>query len=189
VSRSRFLTGFLIGGAAALVLAGAAAFAFSQSGLYNVGAAMPHTDFTEWLTQGTMIRSVRLHAKGVHAPERFNDAKVVAGFCQYEVHCLSCHGAAGVANDSWVNGMEPSPPYLLDASRKWTRPQLYWIVSNGIKMTGMPAWKRTLTDEEMWSIVAYLEATDRMPPTTFARWRSSGVCDRLARASARPAGR
>jgi mono/diheme cytochrome c family protein len=176
MSRSSFLTGFLIGGAAALVVAGAAAFAFSQSGLYNVGAAMPHTDFTEWLTQGTMIRSVRHHAKEVRAPQRFTDAQVVAGFCQYETHCVSCHGAAGVANQTWVNGMEPSPPYLLDASRRWTRPQLYWIVSNGIKMTGMPAWRRSLTDEQMWSIVAYLEATDRIPQATFSRLRSNGVC-------------
>jgi mono/diheme cytochrome c family protein len=180
MSRSRFLTGFLIGGASALVVAGAGAFAFSQSGLYNVGAAMPHTDFTEWLTQGTMIRSVRLHAKGVRAPEHFTDAEVISGFCQYETHCLSCHGAAGVANETWVNGMEPSPPYLLDAARKWTRPQLFWIISNGIKMTGMPAWRRAMTDAEMWSIVAYIEATAKIPPKTFARLRSSRVCNRLA---------
>ena len=176
MSRSSFLTGFLIGGAAALMTAAIGAFVFSQSGLYNVGAAIPHTDFTEWLTQGTMIRSVRLHAKGVSAPERFTDAQVVSGFCNYEIHCVSCLGAAGVANQTWVNGMEPAPPYLLDASRKWTRPQLFWIISNGIKMTGMPAWRRSLTDGEMWSIVAYIEATDRIPPATFRRLRSNGVC-------------
>ena len=176
MSRSRFLTGFVIGGVTAGIVAAVGAFAFSQSGLYNVGAAIPHTDFTEWLTQGTMIRSVRLHAKGVTAPERFTDSQVVQGFCEYEAHCVTCHGAAGVANETWVNGMEPSPPYLLDASRKWTRSQLFWIISNGIKMTGMPAWRRSLTDDEMWSIVGYLDATDRIPQATFARWRSSGVC-------------
>lgn len=181
MSRSKFLTGFLIGGAAALAAAGLGAFAFSQSGLYNVGAAVPHTDFTEWLTQGTMIRSVRRHAKAVDAPDRFSDAQVVAGFCRYERHCVACHGAAGVANETWVNGMEPSPPYLLDASRKWTRPQLFWIISNGIKMTGMPAWRRSLTDDEMWSIVAYLDATDRIPQATLDRWRTSGVCKAPAR--------
>jgi mono/diheme cytochrome c family protein len=43
-------------------------------------------------------------------------------------------------------------------------------------MTGMPAWRRSLTNEEMWSIVAYLDASDRIPQATFSRWRSSGVC-------------
>ena len=181
MSRSPFLTGFVIGGAAALVAAGLGAFAFSQSGLYNVGAAVPHTDFTEWLTQGTMIRSVRHHAKAVSAPERFIDEQVVAGFCRYERHCVACHGAAGVANETWVNGMEPAPPYLLDAPRKWTRPELFWIISNGNKMTGMPAWRRSLTTGEIWSIVAYIDATDRIPAATFKRLRSNGVCKEPAR--------
>lgn len=174
--RRSFLTGLAVGALAAAFLAMLGGFLFTRSGIYDIGAAKPHTDFTEWLTHGTMIQSVRRHAKAVQAPERFTAQQVVQGFCVYETHCVACHGAAGVANQTWANGMEPSPPYLLDAPRRWSRAELFWIVSNGIKMTGMPAWNRSLSNGQMWDVVAYLEATNQAPPQMFARWRAQRVC-------------
>jgi len=183
--RGTFVTGLLIGAAGAAGVIAIGAFAFTQSGIYNIGASKPHTDFTEWLTHGTMSRSVRRYAKSIDAPERFTAEQVVSGFCEYETHCLSCHGAAGVANQTWVNGMEPAPPYLLDARLRWKREELFWIVSNGIKMTGMPAWRHTLTDRQIWNVVAYLEATNQAPPKTFMRLRSEGVCNASKRNAAK----
>ena len=74
-----------------------AVFAYVRSGLYNVGASRPHTKFTEWITHETMIHSVRGHARSIVAPASSNDAQVKRGFCQYETHCVACHGASAVA--------------------------------------------------------------------------------------------
>ena len=68
-------------------------------------------------------------------------AQAIRGLCAYETHCVACHGAAAVGRVRWVNGLNPEPPYLLDATKRWSPSQLHWIVRNGIKMTGMPAWR------------------------------------------------
>jgi mono/diheme cytochrome c family protein len=168
-------------------LAAVGALAFIRSGLFNVGASSPHTKLTQWVTEQTMIHSIRRHAASIVAPRQASAGQVAAGFCAYETHCVACHGAAAVPRQSWVSGMEPSPPYLLDAADRWTPAQLFWTVKNGIKMTGMPSWRDSMSDEQIWSVVAWLEAARQLPPQTYLRWRSEGRCGAIARAAPTPA--
>jgi cytochrome c553 len=166
-----------IAAVAGVILATAIAFLFVKSGIYDVGAAKRHTKFTEWITHDTMIHSVRRHANGIGAPDRFSADQITAGFCAYETHCVACHGAAAVARQPWAGGMEPQPPYLLDAPQKFSAPQLFWIVKHGIKMTGMPSWGSALSDQQAWDVVAWLEASTKLPPQTYVRWRAQRRCN------------
>ena len=154
------------------------AYAFVSSGIYNVGASSPHTKFTTWLTHETMIHSVRRRSGGIAVPTSVSHAQVLDGFCLYETHCVACHGAAAVRRQAWVSGMEPSPPYLLDVTREMTPQQLFWITQNGIKMTGMPAWRDSLSDEQIWQVVAFLEAMPRMNSRAYGDWRHARLCTR-----------
>lgn len=151
-------------------------YSYVKSGIYNVGASKPHTDFTEWVTHETMIHSVRSHAKGIEAPVRATADQIISGFCLYDSRCVGCHGAAAVPRQRWVSGLEPQPPYLLDAADRWKPRELFWIVKNGIKMTAMPSWRESMSDPQIWDIVAYLEATRKMPPQNYLRWRSERRC-------------
>ena len=151
-------------------------YAFVESGIYNVGASHPHTRFTEWITHETMIHSVRRNADPIDVPRRVTPRQLAAGFCAYETHCVACHGAPAIAREQWVSGMEPSPPYLLDSTTRFTSPQLFWIVKNGIKMTGMPSWRDSLSDAQIWTVVGFIEAMRSLPPQTYARWRSQRMC-------------
>jgi mono/diheme cytochrome c family protein len=163
---------------AIVVIVPLGAFAFIKSGIYDVAAFNRHTRFTEWLTHETMIHSVKRRAKTIVAPGGFTPAQVAAGFCQYEAHCVACHGAAGVARAQWVNGLEPQPPYLLDAPQHFNRRELFWIAQNGIKMTGMPSWRDSLSEPQLWEVVAWLEASEKLPPQTYVQWRARGQCSR-----------
>jgi len=175
--RREKLLHILIGGAIGIaVVVPLGAFAFVKSGIYNVAASHPHTKFTTWLTHETMIHSVRRHADGITPPAWTSSAQLLAGFCAYRTHCAACHGAAGVARQQWVGGLEPQPPYLLDITQRFTPAQLFWIAKNGIKMTGMPSWRDSLTDRDIWNVVAWLEASTRLPPQTYARWSSATRC-------------
>lgn len=175
--RRQKLRDIVVGAAIAMaVVVPACAFAFIKSGFYDVASSRPHTKLTEWITHETMIHSVRRYAAAVEAPAELEPAGIRAGFCLYETHCVACHGAAGVARERWVSGLEPSPPYLVDSTSKWTPSQLFWIAKNGIKMTGMPSWRDSLSDPELWQVVGFLEAMRRLPPQTYAQWRSRRIC-------------
>jgi mono/diheme cytochrome c family protein len=179
VAGRKTITLLALAAVATIGLGALAAFGFVKSGLYDVAASKPHTKFTEWLTHETMIHSVRSHAKTITAPASVSAEQVLRGFCTYDTHCVACHGAAAVAREQWVNGMEPQPPYLLDAKRVWKPRELFWIVKNGIKMTGMPSWRDSLSDEQIWDVVAWLKASGELPPQTYLRWRAERPCENL----------
>ena len=71
----------LVGAAiAAALLAGLGALAYIKSGVFNVGATKPHTKLTQWVTEETMIHSIRSHAKGIEVPASVTQPTVVRGF-------------------------------------------------------------------------------------------------------------
>lgn len=167
----------LIGGLIAISLVvPAGVFLFVKSGAYDVGASRRHTRFTQWITHDTMIYSVQRQSKDIALPVSTTAAQIVAGFCAYEAHCVACHGAAAVARQQWVNGMEPQPPYLLDVTQRFPPAQLFWIAKNGIKMTGMPGWADRMSDREIWNVVGWLEASRNLAPQTYVRWRAQQHC-------------
>jgi hypothetical protein len=68
------------------IVAALGALAYIKSGVFNVGAAKPHTRLTQWITEETMKHSIRRHASGIPEPTGFTAAQVVRGFCHYETH-------------------------------------------------------------------------------------------------------
>ena len=165
----------IIAALALLPVGALGALAYIKSGVFNVGASKPHTKLTQWITEETMIHSIRSHAKAIEAPASFTAEQVGRGFCHYETHCVACHGASAVGREQWVSGMEPAPPYLIDAKQRWRPRELFWIAKNGIKMTGMPSWRNAMSDDELWDIVAFLEA--KLDSQTYLDWRASRRCE------------
>jgi mono/diheme cytochrome c family protein len=45
-------------------------------------------------------------------------------------------------------------------------------------MTGMPAWGGSMSDAQIWNIVAWLEASAKLPPQTYVRWQAERRCGR-----------
>ena len=174
--RAILIRHWLLAAIATAISAALLGVAVVELGWYDVGATNRHSNLTQWVTHEAMIHSVRRHARDVESPARFTAAQVVGGFCQYEAHCVACHGAAAAARAPWVSGLEPSPPYLLDAPQQFTSGQLLWIVRHGIKMTGMPAWRDSMSDAQIRDVVAWLEVSTKLPPQTYVQWRAQRRC-------------
>jgi len=165
---------WLLGGVVlTLAMLGAGSLMVVGEGLFDARASTPHDFVTAWATHTTMVNFMKRTAHDVHPPAAFTAAETVAGLHLYEQQCMECHGGPGVARAVWVQGMNPSPPFLLDASRRWSRGQLFWVVKNGVKMTGMPAWGLTEDDGRIWDLVAFLEAMPQMKPADFQKARAA----------------
>lgn len=89
--------------------------------------------------------------------------------------------------------MQPVPGPLVDAARRWKPREMFWITANGIKMSGMPAWRFHLEEQEIWEIVAFLEALPGMTAADYASIAAPGAAAASAEAGAvvkqRPADR
>ena len=126
-------------------------------GIFNVAATDPHWSLTQVVIDIARVRSIKARALGIAPPVNLADHKrVVAGTSHFAEHCASCHSAPGVQSGELAKGMYPQPPVLTDSAKDWSPAELFWIISNGIKMSAMPSWPG-LSDEDLWNIVAFLQ--------------------------------
>ncbi|HVF62445.1 MAG TPA: c-type cytochrome [Casimicrobiaceae bacterium] len=167
--------------AAALAILVGVPTALVWYGAYDVSATDQHFASTYWLLDIGMRRSVVMRARSIEAPPLDDPAKVARGTRLYSEHCAICHGAPGIAPSEFALGLTPSPANLVHTARHWKPAELYWAISEGIKMSGMPAWSYRLSNEEMWSIVALLRVMPGMTPFEYRqhveRTTASGPAD------------
>ncbi|MFZ0256542.1 MAG: cytochrome c [Gammaproteobacteria bacterium] len=126
-----------------------------------------HGPFERWLLSTTMENSVRRHAEDTAVPNLTSPNLMPLGFRHYDEMCVSCHGAPGVPAAELAKGLTPQPPALTEEADEWSPAELYWIIKNGIKMTGMPAWGPTHGDDELWAIVAFLRKLPSLSPQAY----------------------
>jgi mono/diheme cytochrome c family protein len=165
--RHRLLLGVV--GAAALVLIGAAvAFIVLLSGGISTAATTQHFAFTHRLLDFGLLVSVRAASREIDAPPLNDAAMIRQGMACFQQHCVLCHGAPGTALSKAAQGMLPIPTTLVEATRDWSPESLYYITKKGIRMTGMPAWEFRLSEQSLWSTVAFLQT---LPSFTEPRYR------------------
>ena len=137
-------------------------------GLFNVSARQGHWPGVTWAMHTTFESSVGFRAPPDSAvPDNLDTPDMVAlGAGHYKSACMDCHGAPGVPRSATVQQMLPEPPSLALVADHWSAPEMHWIIHNGIKMSGMPAWPAERKDD-VWPLVAFLRAQKGMRPETW----------------------
>jgi mono/diheme cytochrome c family protein len=153
----KFVAGFLT----ALAVSALAAILIIVSGVYDVAATLPHTGLGRVILNSTMRFSVRAHA-GDDVQKTWSEDQVREGFKEYDGMCIICHGAPGKERSMIGKGLRPEPPNLAQTSEQWNNAQLFWIIKNRIKMTGMPAFGPTHQDDAIWNIVGFVRRLPRI---------------------------
>ena len=151
---------------AAIGLAGAALFI--GSGVYNVAATAQHTAPVYWLLEIAMRRAVAHHARDIRVPDLSGTELRARGLALYRDNCVPCHGAPGVAPQSFALGMMPVPANLALTARQWPAAELFWVVQHGVKTTGMPAWAFRMPEADLWAVVAFLVTLPTLSPAAYA---------------------
>lgn len=108
---------------------------------------------------------VRTSARGPIPPAPPRDALSVAdGRMQFAPHCAVCHGRDGRTPTDVGRWMYPRAPDLGSAEvQRWTDAELFWIIKNGIRPTGMPGFAKLHSDEEIWDFVHFVRSLGTAP--------------------------
>lgn len=169
-----FFKGFFIVICGILVASGL----YLWSGRYNISATVPHWRLTAWLLEEAKDQSIAYHSKGIQSPSLLDAKRISRGFEHFHTTCRLCHGAPDFRSLEFASGMNPRPPNLQRIQvQKETDGELYWIIKNGIRMTGMPAFGPTHNDEQLWEIIAFLRQLPDMTREDYssmvrgAKWR------------------
>lgn len=152
-----------------LVVGAVALAAWLYSGSYDISALGEPTPVVDRVADIAKRQSVRAHAQHIDAPPLADPILVEDGARHYRDLCAQCHGAPGVEAHPFATAMHPAPPDLVKEPGGWTPSQLFWITRNGLRMTGMPAYQRSLVDGEIWAVVAFL---DQLPTMGAAKYQA-----------------
>ena len=157
----RFLAGFLVG----LLVVGAAVALYLASGSFNIAAVNPASGAEKAVATLALNKSVAKRAPSSKNPFAGKPEVLREGLDHYKENCVVCHGAPGVDVSELGQGLNPPAPELtLPRTQKRPDGELFWIVSNGIRMTGMPAFSPTHKPDEIWKIVAFVRHLEEITP-------------------------
>jgi mono/diheme cytochrome c family protein len=161
----QFLFGFLT----ALMLIAALGLGYVSLGLAPVATASAPLPFEK------RIARVALHARlnkeaPKSSPISASDEVYASAASIYRNHCAVCHGLPGQDKTAIAKGEFPKPPELLKGKGVTDDPagETYWVVANGIRLTGMPGFSDSLSSEQMWQVSLLLANADKLPTTTLS---------------------
>jgi len=163
-------------GALAIVIGIAAAIYFF-GGFYSVAATAEEPAVVGWILERTRMASVSRHAQD-QPPASINDpAAVQAGAKVYaSLGCAACHGAPGVMWQKFSEGMHPDPPNLKEIVAHRSAAELFFVVRNGIRMTGMPSFTLAgAKDEDIWAVVAFLKKLPSVSEDDYRSWTAAAA--------------
>ena len=82
-----------------------------------------------------------------------------------------CHGGSDGAASSIARGLAPNAPQLAkDGVEDDPEGETYWKIAHGIRFTGMPAFRETLSDGEIWQIVLFTKHMNSLPSGIQQAW-------------------
>ena len=158
---------------ASFAVAAAGAAVFVTTGAYNIGADDHHTKLTLAMIEQLRERSIEARIRGLEIHAISDPARIAAGAQHYAALCAGCHLAPGVTKSDVRPGLYPHPPNLAQGEMQ-AEQRAFWIIKHGIKMSAMPAWGKSLDDDAIWDIVAFVRKLPGMTPQTY-RELSQGV--------------
>jgi hypothetical protein len=95
-------------------------------------------------------------------PNLNDEALIKAGAGNYNSMCIGCHLAPGVAETELSQSLYPAPPNLAQVGIDGNPAAAFWVIKHGIKATGMPAWGKSMGDQYIWGMVAFLDQLPKM---------------------------
>jgi thiosulfate dehydrogenase len=156
----KFLIGLIVG----LAMIPAGGYVYLRLGLAPVATAAPALPFEKTLARMALHARISKEAPA-QTPLAASADNLAAGARIYREHCAYCHGAAGQAETASPKGMFPHPPQLFQGKGATDDPagEIYWKAANGIRLTGMPGYRKTLTEDQMWQVSLLLLHANQLP--------------------------
>jgi mono/diheme cytochrome c family protein len=158
----KFLLGLLIG----LLLWPTMGYLYFRFGYAPVATAAPPMPFEKQLAR--MALHARMAAEApTSAPIQPDPTTLAAGAKIYVDDCAFCHGLPHQQDVPPAGkGMFPVPPQLFNPDEMVTADpvgETYWKVAHGIRLTGMPAFTKSLSTDQMWQVSLLLAHADKLP--------------------------
>ena len=147
----------IVGILAAIGIGALAACAMFMAG--GIGARQPPGKLESAMAPRLRSMAIPRAARDMKSPVPASADAVKEGMEHFADHCAICHGNDGSGNTHVGQNMYPRVPDMrTDATQRLTDGELYYIIHNGVRWTGMPAWGEAANDndQDSWKLVLFI---------------------------------
>jgi mono/diheme cytochrome c family protein len=167
------MRGFILGIITTLAVIVLAGIALGTFGLIPTNADAVPPSLERRFANTALDASMERHAPRVNNPIPPTDENLIEGMKVYTMNCAVCHGTL----DNKPSAIEkslypPAPQIILDPldDPEW---HIYYAVRTGIRYSGMPAWSKALSDDDIWKVTGFLSRVQKLPPKVQDYWKNS----------------
>jgi thiosulfate dehydrogenase len=113
------------------------------------------------------------HAGNATSPVLPSPENLIDGMKLYTMNCAGCHGGLDRKPSLQANSFYPPVPQLVLHPPDDPESHNYFVIRNGIRYTGMPAWEKVLSDQDMWKVTIFLSHIEKLPAPAQEYWKNA----------------
>ncbi len=163
--------GFIVGFVAALVILMAGGYVFVTTGGLYAGQDVKPGGLERWGARSALRATVRRNTQGLMSPLQPTDDNLAVGAGLYDTHCRVCHGGSDGIASAIGKGLTPQAPQLAKHGVEDDPVTMtYWKIAHGIRFTGMPGFRDSLSDQQMWQLALFASHMNALPAKAQRAW-------------------
>lgn len=163
---------FALGFITALVLVPLGAFTFVRLGYVDPRADIPVNPIEQRVAMPALDAAIARRATVVPGPLDSSEAALLAGLKVYEANCASCHGDGSHPDAALADALYPRAPQFAREAPDMAPQENLYIIRHGVRMSGMPAWEKVLSESQLRQVTAFLAHMGHLPSPISARWNA-----------------
>jgi len=167
------IKGIIIGVVLALLIGLGVGYVLVRSGSIPANADAQPGAVETWMAGTSLDATLERQAPKDQNPVALTDQNLSDGVDLFAQNCSVCHGSAkgDDAASPIAKGLYQKPPqFATEGVEDDPEGFSYWKIKHGIRLTAMPSFSRTLSDQQMWTIALFLKHMDKLPPAVQAKW-------------------
>lgn len=162
---------FVLGIVAGIALAVIAAFVvgmgvlmYVEQGHVDPRADIPLSSFEKKHAMEALDAALDRYAPKEKNPIQPTTPNLSEGAKLYGTYCSRCHGAMDNLETAWRVRLYPPAPQFPKEPTDMEEFANFYVIKHGVRWTGMPSWSGELSDQQIWTLVTYLNAMKKSAP-------------------------
>jgi mono/diheme cytochrome c family protein len=163
---------FLVGFATAVVLLLLVLFCYVRFGFIDPRADAEMGALEMKVAMPALDASVDRRAPNIQNPIQPTDENLRAGMKIYQSACAGCHGDVVHTHSTFGDSFYPRAPQFAEDAPDMPENENFYIIQHGVRLSGMPAWKTSFKEQELWQVTTFLSHMDKLPPSVQTAWKA-----------------
>ena len=164
---------FILGVIVTLLILLLGGISFALLGYIPTAANVEPSHFERHFAMSAIDASMERHAPRANNPLAPTDQNLEDGMKIYTMNCAGCHGGLDRKPVPFGNSFFPPAPNLISDPPDDPEWHIFYTVRTGVRYTGMPAWDKTLSEQDIWKVTTFLSHIDKLPPTVQDYWKAN----------------